>query len=98
MDLKIEASRESTRKEIKELEQATRKEIKELEQSIRKEIKELDLKIEESRKEVKELGKTVKGFQVRLAETKSETLKWTVGFLLAQTGVIAALIKILQVV
>ena len=111
LELKIEEFRESTRKEIKVSEQATREEIKELElkieesrESTRKEIeglkewtrKEIRESEQATRKEIKELERVVKGLDVRIAETKSETLKWTAGFLLAQTGAIAALFKLLQ--
>ena len=98
--LEIAALRESTRKEIKELNlkieesrESTRKEIKESEQKVGLEIAALR---ESTRKEIKALEKAIAGCQERIAETKPEILKWTAGFLLAQMGAIVALIKILQ--
>ena len=34
-------------------------------------------------------------FELKLIEVKNELLKWIIGLLLAQTGVIAALVKLL---
>ena len=62
-----------------------KRDIKDLEASTRRDIKELDAKIELTKSELKR----------DLAEVKADLLKWIVGLMLAQTGVIAALVKLL---
>ena len=91
---------QSTRREIKELElkiEEARKEIKELEQSTRREIRELDANTQKSIKEIErgigELELKVAETRTQIALSKAEVLKWMGGFLVAQTGIIATLIK-----
>ena len=93
LNLKIEESREATRKEIASLREDTKREIASLKEDTKREIKGLG---EDTRREIKELDRKITGLEVKIAETKTETLKWTAGFLLAQTGVIVALIKVLS--
>ena len=93
LNLKIEESREATRKEIASLKEDTKREIASLKEDTKREIKGLG---EDTRREIKELDRKITGLEVKIAETKTETLKWTAGFLLAQTGVIVALIKVLS--
>ena len=65
----------------------------------KEDIKELDVKTQIRFKELenrfKELELGIVETKTLIAQSKVETLKWTVGFLLAQTGVIAALVKFL---
>ena len=84
----IEALRQSTQQAIEALRLSTKEEIKALEKS----VKELELS---TKQEIKALEKSIAKLDVRIVETKVEVLKWTVGFLLAQTGVFAALVKLL---
>ena len=93
LELKIEASREATRKDIKELElkieasrEATRREIRELDANTQKSIKEIERGIGELELKVAET-------RTQIALSKAEVLKWMGGFLVAQTGIIATLIK-----
>ena len=100
LELKIEEAR----KEIKELEKSIRKEIKELDlkieesrESTRREIRELDANTQKSIKEIErgigELKLKVAETRTQIALSKVEVLKWMGGFLVAQTGIIATLIK-----
>jgi hypothetical protein len=76
-----EAETTATKKDIKELEAALKKDTLALELQISEVDSNLQLKIAET--------------NTLIAQTKADILKWMVGFLLAQTGVIAALVKLL---
>ena len=102
----IKELEKSIRKELKELEQSTRREIKELELKIeasreatRREIRELDANTQKSIKEIErgigELELKVAETRTQIALSKAEVLKWMGGFLVAQTGIIATLIKLM---
>lgn len=60
--------------------------ISQLETSLRSEINEVKLKIAESNERIANIG-------AQIAESKVETLKWTAGFMLAQSGMLFAAIK-----
>lgn len=56
---------------------------------LKRDIKELELSTKHA---LRELDDKV---SLRLAETRTGLLRWTAGMLLAQTGLIAALVKLL---
>ena len=60
--------------------------ISSLETSLRSEINDVNLKIADSNERIAKIG-------VQIAESKVETLKWTAGFMLAQSGMLFAAIK-----
>jgi hypothetical protein len=55
----------------------------------KQDLKEVELKLQ------KEIKETELRLELKIAQAKNDTLKWVAGFLLAQTGVIAALVKLL---
>ncbi|HIJ84499.1 MAG: DUF1640 protein [Magnetococcales bacterium] len=63
---------------------ATRRDLKELELATKRDIKELELT---TKRDIKEL-------EAKIAEAKAETIKWMIGLLLAQTGVIITIFKL----
>jgi hypothetical protein len=82
----------ATKKDIKELEAVTQQEIRRLETTTQQEIRRLELKIAETSSNLElKIAET----NSNIAQSKAEILKWMVGFLLAQTGIIAALVKLL---
>ena len=81
----------ATKEDIKELDVKTQIRFKELENR----FKELENRFKELENRFKELELGIVETKTLIAQSKVETLKWTVGFLLAQTGVIAALVKFL---
>jgi hypothetical protein len=74
-----------TLRDVIESSLATKQDIKEIELKLQKEIKEVE----------KEIKETELRLELKIAQAKNEILKWVAGFLLAQTGVIAALVKLL---
>jgi RNA-splicing ligase RtcB len=81
-----------TLRDVIESSLATKSDIKEVERKIKeveKEIKEVELRLQ------KEIKETELKLELKIVQAKTEILKWVAGFLLAQTGVIAALVKLL---
>ncbi len=64
---------------------ATKKDIEELRAATKHDIAEIHQKIENLRAEMHR----------KLAETKADLLKWIIGLMIAQAGVIVALIKLI---
>jgi hypothetical protein len=93
----------ATKKDIKELEAITQQEIRRLEFKIAETSSNLELKIAETSSNLElKIAETSSNLELKIAEvktqiaqSKAEILKWMVGFLLAQTGIIAALVKLL---
>jgi SpoVK/Ycf46/Vps4 family AAA+-type ATPase len=88
------------RRDLKEFEAATKRDFKELEAATKRDLKELEATttrdIQDLQRDLKEMETTLrKDMEVKLAELKADLLKWTVGMLLAQIAVIAALVKLL---
>ncbi|MEO5328734.1 MAG: hypothetical protein H7829_10865 [Magnetococcus sp. THC-1_WYH] len=50
--------------------------------------------VEESRLKEMATKRDIKELEVKIAETKTETIKWMVGLLLAQTGLIITALKL----
>ncbi|MBF0134375.1 MAG: DUF1640 domain-containing protein [Magnetococcales bacterium] len=63
---------------------ATRRDLKELELATKRDIKELESATKQGLKEL----------EVKIAEAKAETIKWMVGLLLAQTGLILTFFRL----
>ena len=82
----IESLRQETKANIESLRQETKANI----ESLRQETK---ANIESLRQETKA---SIAGVQRDIAEVKSDLIKWMVGALIAQGGVVVALLKLLQ--
>ena len=87
-ELKHHATKADVKEVEKQVSQTELKLTKEIE-SVRKEIKEVELRltqeIENTRKEIKELDLRL---TQEIKESKLSTIKWVVGFLIAQTGIL----------
>ena len=93
----LEVNRLTLTKQIEEVRLTLQKEIEEVRLTLQKEIEEVRLtlqkEIEIVRKELKEVELTLKK---EIEEVKSGIIKWVVGLLLVQTGVIVTIITLLR--
>ena len=91
-ELRLQKEIEDVRLEIKEVELRLQKEIKEVEGNLRKEIEAIRLEI----KEVElRLQRDIKGVEVKIAETRSDLVRWVVSVSILQgTLIIGVLLKV----
>jgi len=83
-------------RDIKELEANTKRDLKELETNLRQDMREMEMTLHKEIDMVrKDIDMMRKDIDVKLAELRTDLLKWTVGILLAQAAVIATLVKLL---
>ncbi len=89
----IRASEQTLRTEMKEMENSLRADMREMENSLRTDIKEMENSLRADRKEmeIRIDGK----IEAKIHEAKVDIIKWVAGLLLAQAGLVAALVKIL---
>ena len=79
----------ATRENLLRLEGAQKQQLAEHEAATEQKIQEIKRDIQEIKRDIQEL----KGSQARqMAELKADLLKWMIGALIAQTGVIAGLV------
>ena len=72
---------------------ATKQELREWGMTIQRDMKELTAA---TQRDIKELETVLrKDMDVKLSELKADLMKWTMGLLLAQIAVVAALVKLL---
>ena len=88
----IEQLKSEVKQDIEQLKSETKQDIENLRSEIKRDIKELAA---ETKKDIKELDHRIVRLEVRIEQIKTDILKWVGGLLLAQTGVIAALVKLL---
>ena len=93
----IESLRQETKANIESLRQETKANIESLRQETKANIESLrqetKASIESLRQETKA---SIAGVQRDIAEVKSDLIKWMVGALIAQGGVVVALLKLFQ--
>src|ERR687896_598673 len=93
-ELRLIKEIETVRKEMREMEGKLRLEI----EGVRKEIREVEgglrLEIEGVRKEMREMGGKlrleIEGVRKEIAVLKTDLIKWIIGLLIAQTGILIA--------
>ena len=89
----IDALRQETKADIDALRQETKADIDALRQETQANIATVRQEIEVLRQETKA---SIAEVQRDIAEVKSDLIKWMVGALIAQGGVVVALLKLLQ--
>ncbi|MCB1177178.1 MAG: hypothetical protein KDK36_06315 [Leptospiraceae bacterium] len=84
-------------KEIKEVDARLTKEMKDMDARLTKEMKDMDARLT---KEIKEVDFRIKELEVKLTQlilsSKSDSLKWVIGAMFINTGLIVSLLKILD--
>jgi uncharacterized protein involved in exopolysaccharide biosynthesis len=79
--------------EIRQVEAKLEKELKEVEAKLEKEIKEVEAKLEKGIKDVEStLQIQIKEVEVKIAETRSDLIRWVVGVGLLQTSLITGVL------
>jgi len=82
----LEVTRLTLKKDIEEVKFTLQKELEEVRLTLEKEIKEVELT----------LKKEIEIVRREIAEAKSGVIKWVIGLLLVQTGVITTIITLLR--
>ncbi len=102
-DLATKQDLELTKAELKRDIELVRQDLELAKAELKRDIKELDTKIETTKAELKhdieltkaELQRDLKGLDARIEASKVELLKWLIGLMIAQTGVIIAIVKLM---
>ena len=90
----------ATKIDLKEVEVALKRDIKEVEASLKRDIVALELKIKELetslKRDIKELEISFNAkLKTEIAESKADIIKWVAAMLVAQAGLIAAMVRLL---
>ncbi len=92
VEAKVEELRRETRADIAKVEAK----VEELRRETRADIAKVEAKVEELRRETKaDIAKVEAKVEAKIESSKAELLKWMVGALVAQGGLIVALVKLL---
>jgi len=86
----LEVTRLTLKKDIEEVRLTLEKQIEEVRLTLKKDIEEVRLTL---KKDIEEVRLTL---EKEIAEAKSGVIKWVVGLLIIQTGVIATIIALLR--
>jgi len=93
----LEVTRLTLKKDIEEVKFTLQKELEEVRLTLEKKIEEVRLTLEKEIKEVElTLKKEIEIVRREIAEAKSGVIKWVIGLLLVQTGVITTIITLLR--